>query len=142
MRDLIFVLMVGVFGLAACSTTNYGLTYVSPVGEGQDYPSLVDNLQPTLKWTQYREPDVTYDVIIYEGFRVKRPLFSLEERQLASGKVVYYREGLKEPQHMIEEPLEPNAEYRWSVRARRGDRVTDWSMAIRNYPVFKTPGSK
>jgi len=141
MRHLIFVLMVGVFGLVACSTTHYGLMYISPVGEGQDYPSLVDSLQPTLEWTQYREPDVSYDVIIYEGVRVKKP-YSLDEPQLVSGKVVYYREGVKEPQHMIEEPLKPNAEYRWSVRARKGDKITGWSMATIHYPVFKTPGSK
>jgi hypothetical protein len=137
----IFVLIVGVFGLVACSTTHYGLRYISPVGEGQDYPILVDSLQPTLEWTQYREPDVTYDVIIYEGVRVKGP-YSLGGGQLVSGKVVYYRHGLKEPQHRIEEPLKPNAEYRWSVRARRGDKVTDWSMATFNHPVFKTPDSK
>jgi hypothetical protein len=140
MKRHIFVLIVGVFGLVACST-NYGLKYISPVGEHQDYPSLVASLQPTLKWTPYSKPGVTYDVIIYEGFRVKKP-YAFVEKQLVSGKVVYYREGLKESQHMIEEPLKPNAEYCWSVRARRGDKVTDWSMAIINYPVFKTPGSK
>jgi hypothetical protein len=141
MRRLIFVsvLIVGVFGLIACSI-NYDLIPISPVAFHQDYPDPVDSLQPTLEWNPYSGPDVTYDVIIYEGVRVKKP-YSLGETQLVSGKVVYYRQGLKEPKHTIEEPLKPNAEYRWSVRARTGDKVMSRTMT-RNFPVFKTPGSK
>jgi len=141
MRRLIFVLTVGLFGLIACSA-NYGLIPISPVADRPDYPNLVDSLQPTLEWNPYSGLDVTYDVIIYEGVRVKKPYaFSLEEKQLVSGKVVYYRQGLKEPQHTIEEPLKPNAEYRWEVRARTGDKIMSRTMAC-NFPVFKTPGSK
>jgi len=140
MRHRIFVLIVGVFGLVACST-NYGLIPISPVAVQPDYPNLVDSLQPTLEWNPYSGPDVTYDVIIYEGVRVKRPYALLGETQLVSGKVVYYRQGLKEPQHTIEEPLKPNAEYIWSVRARTGGKVMSRTATI-NYPVFKTPGSK
>lgn len=141
MRHRIFVLMVIMFGLVACSI-NYDLIPISPVASHQDYPDLVDSLQPTLEWNPYSGPDVTYDVIIYEGVRVKSPYgLSLEAKQLVSGKVVYYRQGLKEPQHTIEEPLKPNAEYRWEVRARTGDKIMSRTMAC-NFPVFKTPGSK
>jgi hypothetical protein len=141
MRTLIFVSMLGLFGLVACSI-NYGLIPISPVADRPDYPNLVDSLQPTLEWNPYSGPDVTYDVIIYEGVRVKKPYaLSLEEKQLVSGKVVYYRQGLKEPQHTIEEPLKPNAEYLWSVRARTGGKVMSRTATF-NFPVFKTPEIK
>lgn len=139
MRHRIFVLMVGVFGLVACSF-NYGLIPISPVADRPDYPNPVESLQPTLEWNPYSGPDVTYDVIIYEGVRVKKP-YSLGETQLVSEKVVYHRQGLKEPRHTIEEPLKANAEYRWEVRARTGDKVMSRTVT-RNFPVFKTPGSK
>ena len=140
MRRYIFVLIVGVFGLVACST-NYGLIPISPVAVQPDYPNLVDSLQPILEWNPYSGPDVTYDVIIYEGVRVKRPYALLGETQLVSGKVVYYRQGLKEAQHTIEEPLKPNAEYIWSVRARTGGKVMSRTATF-NFPVFKTPEIK
>jgi len=132
MRHRIFVLLVVVFGLISCSF-NYDLIPISPVAVQPDYPNPVDSLQPTLEWNPYSGPDVTYDVIIYEGVRVKM--------QLVSGKVVYYRQGLKESRHTIEEPLKPNAEYIWSVRARTGGKVMSRTATF-NFPVFKTSGSK
>ncbi len=132
MRHCIFVLLVVVFGLISCSF-NYDLIPISPVAVQPDYPNLVDTLQPTLEWNPYSGLDVTYDVIIYEGVRVKM--------QLVSGKVVYYRQGLKESRHTIEEPLKPNAEYIWSVRARTGGKIMSRTATI-NFPVFKTPGSE
>ncbi len=139
MRYCIFVLIVGVFGLGACSM-NYDLIPISPVAGRPDYPDPVDSLQPTLEWNPYSGPDVTYDVIIYEGVRVKQP-YSLGETQLVPGKVIYHRQGLKEPKHTIEKSLKPSAEYCWEVRARTGGKVMRRTVT-RNFPVFKTPSSK
>ncbi len=48
--------------------------------------------------------------------------------------MVYSRQGLPEPGHKIEAPLEPVTEYFWSVRARfeldGQTRVTPWSAAL------------
>ncbi len=138
MRYCIFVLIVGVIGLVACSI-NYDLIPISPVADRPDHPDPVDSLQPTLEWNPYRGPDVTYDVIIYQGVRVKQP-YSLG-KQLVPGKVIYHRQGIKEPKHTIEEPLKPNTEYCWKIMARTGDKVMS-RTATRNFPVFKTPSSK
>ncbi len=54
----------------------------------------------------------------------------------AIGKEVYYREGLTEPEHTLEVPLQPNREYYWSVRVRRGEEVSEWSR----FDYTKVPG--
>ncbi len=97
------------------------------------------------------EPDVQYDFIIYESDRLP---FQYHPADWSIGSVVYYREGLKEPEHKLEEPLKPHRGYYWSVRVRRGENVSDWSRftdyacygyysrcGIYKYPffVFQTP---
>jgi hypothetical protein len=162
MRRLVFALIVGMLGFVAC-VTHHTLTPIYPQAQLiPDFPTPVNSLQPILKWKPYLEPNVTYDVIIYEGVRVEIPHYFLGtklveryENKLVAGKMIYYREGIKETQHMIEEPLKPNAEYFWSIRARKDDKVTPWSTldysvyygighaAGKNVPfTFKTPDSE
>jgi hypothetical protein len=88
-------------------------------------------------------------MIIYDVITAKPPA----DPKRATGKVVYYREGIKEPQHKIEDPLNPNTEYFWSVRFRSSENVSAWStwsysfyasgvsVVAKNVPfMFKTPG--
>jgi hypothetical protein len=113
-------------------------------------PVEVDDVQPTLRWKPASESNVTYDVIIYDVTTAKPPA-----KPRAMGKVVYYREGIKESQHKIEDPLNSNTEYFWSVRFRSGEKVSPWStwsysfylagqsIEERNVPfMFKTPEIK
>lgn len=77
------------------------------------------SLQPTMIWQPLKAERVTYELGIWRALGVKR------------GELVYHREGLTEPQHTLEAPLEPYSNYLFSVRAHyaQSDRtkVSDWS---------------
>jgi len=94
-------------------------------------PKAVESLQPTFRWEASPEPGVLYDFIVYEGIKVES---FWEGTKRSVGREVYYRQGLKMAEHKIEEPLKPDTEYYWSVRTRRGNRVSEW--AIYDYTLF------
>ena len=117
--------------------------FIYTVGSGnmRAWPE-VESLQPTLQWESVpgrvedswfnKEPfiaadperirNVTYDVKVW---RVK---------DLSPEKLVYERKRIKGTEHRLEEPLEPDSKYYWSVRARfefdGKPRVSEWSMLI------------
>lgn len=135
--------------LTGC-TTFHGLKPIYPKVGSPDFPKGVDSLRPTFRWEPSSESDVTYDFIIYEGIYV--PATWTEKAKRSVGREVYFREGLLKPEHKIEEPLKPDSEYYWSIRIRRGQRVSAWSLydydlflgtayiSASNYPfIFKTP---
>lgn len=122
----------------------YGLRPVYPENRNRGglfdgYESVflkVDSLQPTLRWEPFprshdirrdhqnllsRIRDVTYDLKIWNS------TYEFPDR------VIYTRQGLLEPFHKIEQPLEPCAKYFWTVRARfkiDGEtRVTEWGIS-------------
>jgi len=126
MKSWIYSLTIGLLGLSACSS----FSVLKPIyPEPMITPVVVDSVQPTIRWKPASESNVTYDVIIYDVITAKPPA---EPR--AMGKVVYYREGIKESQHKIEDPLNPNTEYFWSVRFRSGEKVSAWSTF--SYSVY------
>ncbi len=93
--------------LIACSTiTFHGLRPIYP-----DIGETVSSLQPVLRWERAKEPNASYDLIIYDG----------EER------IVYSVNNLKENQHKVKSPLKPNTKYFWSIRIRYNGKVGDWS---------------
>lgn len=102
--------------------------------------SPVDSLQPVLKWEPfpgeaYRKADregalggvddVTYELIILKDENGRTPAEA------------YRRTGLAGPSHAVETPLEPGAEYLWSVRAwfRLGGKPgrTQWAFSRQPY---------
>ncbi|MFQ5658186.1 MAG: hypothetical protein ACE5G5_11635 [Candidatus Methylomirabilales bacterium] len=102
-------------------------------------------MQPTFRWESFPRPqdyeadkvgllrriqNVTYDLKIWRA----EDDYPVEE--------VYSREGLPEPLHKIEEPLEPSTKYLWSIRARfeiEGHfRVTEWGIWV-SYRAQRLP---
>ena len=147
MKRWICILTIGLLGISGC-WSHSGLKPIYP--QAMTSPVVVDSVQPTLRWKSASESNVTYDVIIYDVITAKPPA-----KPRAMGKVVYYREGIKESQHKIEDPLNPNTAYFWSVRFRSGEKVSAWStwsysfyvggvsVEEKNAPfVFKTPEIK
>ena len=148
MRHTKWILLICWVILIGC-TTFKGLNPVYPAVGNPNYPKMVDSLQPTFCWESSPEPGVIYDLIVYEG--IKEESFWKGTKR-AVGREVYYREGLKATEHKIEESLMPGTEYYWSLRIRRGQKVSDWSVYDyflflgsgyvnkNNYPFgFKTP---
>lgn len=116
--------------LAGC-TSFHGLKPIYPEVGHPRSPPQVDSLQPTFRWEPAPGHDVSYDFIIYEGIKVES---FWEGTKRSVGKEVYYRQDLQTPQHRIEEPLRADAEYYWSVRTRRGEKVSEWTLY--DYTMF------
>ena len=107
---------MGLLVLMACTrTTIHGITPTSI--SWSDRPR--ETLQPAFRWEPVAGADVRYDLIILESLV---PRYSP-----GVGKEVYFREGLQEPEHTLEVSLQPDREYYWSIRARRGEKVSEWS---------------
>ena len=151
MKRFLWLLTACFLTVMGC-TSHKGITPIYPEIGNPNYPKSVDSIQPTFKWEPVKDSEVTYDFIIYEC--IKTESFSKGTRR-AVGREVYYLEGLTEPQCKVERPLEPDTEYYWSVRVRRGQDFSNWSVydytlflgtagyRATNCPfIFKTPKSE
>jgi len=159
------VLLIACAALAACSS--------GPLpGLQPEYPEVkrsmseplgefvtVDSLRPTLRWRGFPGPEHRKKDKAHALDRVREVRYELRvwhtERGY-SGALVYERNDLREPQHALEEALEPSTDYLWTVRARfeldGAIYVTEWSLTsthLRNYIVpnpscfrFRTPAAK
>ncbi|MDH5700264.1 MAG: hypothetical protein OEZ41_09920 [Nitrospirota bacterium] len=91
-------------------------------------PIRVGSLRPTGRWEAFPGENVTYDLRILESKEYPTAITSMPT---VVGEVIYEREGLTENVHTLEEALEPDTVYTWSVRARflkdGKVRVTEWS---------------
>lgn len=134
--------------LSGC-TSFHAIKPLSPEVGNPNFPSQVETLQPTFKWEEAQGAGITYDLIVYEGIKVES---FWEGVKRSVGKELYYREGLPQPEHKMEVPLEPGREYYWSVRTRQGEKVSEWAkydytlflgtayMRAGNQPfIFETP---
>ena len=110
--------------LSSCSTTFPSLKPENPRVGDPRFPKTAESIQPTFKWAPSYEPDVKYDLIVYEcveTFGKWGGIFRVP------GKEVYLRKAIGSTEHRIEEPLKPGMKYYWSVRLRKGDTVGPWS---------------
>ena len=102
-----------------------GTTGVAPIYP-EERDGVVNSLAPTLKWTPSPQPDVTYDVLVYEDQKIPRnPLGAVMDS--LPGRQIYYAEALRDPMVRLDPPLRPGGSYLWSVRLRRGETVSTWS---------------
>jgi hypothetical protein len=91
-------------------------------------PSYEAQIQPNLKWDDFpvRGEDVTYDLKVWRA--------KTGWSQVQQGSVVYERQGITQPSHQVEMPLEPSTHYLWAVRAhfKLNDQIqiTPWSYEI------------
>ncbi len=124
-----------------------------------------DSLQPTFRWGSFRvatgskrdqqgllsrSEDVTYDLKVWRA-----------DSNTFPSDLVYARDGLSSPSHLVEDVLEPSTTYFWTVRARFDldgqTRVTPWAVTLARtgyspeqfdrvtndfYYRFKTPPSQ
>ena len=100
--------------VTACAT-HRGIVPIQPE-VGHYSPTVVESLNPNFRWQPLAESETLYDFAIFEV-----------RSSGQAGQSVYYREGLKQPEHKIEETLKPNTDYYWSVRTRRGATVGEWA---------------
>ncbi|HET9734097.1 MAG TPA: hypothetical protein VFP62_02390 [Burkholderiales bacterium] len=128
-------------GWAGTLSASFGLAPIDPPTRGTDTGAAlterfewagVRSLQPTLGWQAFpREADLA--AAPAEMRRVQNVTYDLviaRERNRAPAETVYRRSGLPRPEHRLQAPLEPDARYFWTVRARfeldGRPRVTGW----------------
>jgi hypothetical protein len=117
--------------LTSCATPekyNGGVQPVSPIPPLANARLLttVKSLQPTLSWKSVGSNGSKYDVMICTGIGKPPGLYSNYYNTWKQGVEVYYREGIEGCSHQVEQPLEPNTVYVWSVRKRSGANVGPW----------------
>ena len=99
-----------------------------PKERGDSGQRIEKSLQPNLKWDAFPGlgEDVTYDLKIWRA--------KTGWSQLQQGSIVYERQGITQPSHQIEVPLELSTHYLWAVRAhfKLNDQIqiTPWSHEI------------
>lgn len=103
--------------------------------------TLLDDQLPTFRWEEFPRPvdlagqkmnggqftDVRYELAVYQAV-IKR---MGDRNYYGAGTLLYRRRALPEPQHHMEEPLQPCGRYAWTVRAHfkldGQPRVTEWT---------------
>ncbi len=126
MKRGLAVLAAGLLGLTSCAwwTNIHGeVTPTSPKAANcfSNGPTRVESVRPAFRWEPVAEPDAQYDFIIFEAHK-----FTLWPWWII-GREVYYREGIPEPEHRLDDPLQPQTYYFWSVRVRREGHVSEWA---------------
>lgn len=154
MKGLISAIPLVALGCISCGTTTYShveplspTPHHNPIIEGRVERTSVESTQPLLKWKPVLNHRGTYDVIIY-----KADVSQLIKSIVVPEEEVYYRENLSGTIHKVEEPLEEDTAYLWTVRTRNGSTTGDWAtydfdiirpLAAfhykRHYFLFKTP---
>jgi hypothetical protein len=132
----VLVFVVGLFSLTACvSHTTYPL--IKPSSPKVSFMNTTEvDMQPVFRWTPSMAvaADVRYDLIVYEAV-YDSPSALGGVPVFTHGPVVYYREGLSETEHRMEQPIKLNVI--WSVRTRRGtDILSDWAGYDRRVTAF------
>ena len=125
--------------------------HIPVTGLRPEYPNVgpayvkVDSLKPTFRWEPFPRPqDYEADkerVLkrIREGVlkRIRNVAYDLKIWRAEDEfpiELIYARQGLPDPSHSIEEPLEPSTKYFWTIRARfeldGHSRVIAWGWGL------------
>lgn len=115
-----------------CTKENRGVRALEPAVQRDDF-APAPSLTPLLGWTPSSDPDVTYDVVVFEALPIGRPSLN---RSHILGPVVELAQGIEAPRYEIKGNLKPSTNYYWSVRLRKGDTVSGWSTVSYRYFAF------
>lgn len=125
-------LLVATFGLGPVYPATRGQLSGDPFFSEYFEWKEVDSIRPTLVWQAFpRDSDRKANPVdMTRVANVRYDLVIARERNQAADELVYRREGLSEPRHVLEISLRPDTHYLWSVRARftldGRERVTEW----------------
>lgn len=112
-----------------CSRSLWGVSPIDPpIQRGLHEMRFIDikELEPTFRWKPSSGEGIAYDVGIWEAVSYTPNGMA---RLWVPGRLVYLAENIDRPELALPEPLRPKTRYYWSVRLRRGDIVSSWSVA-------------
>ena len=98
--------------------------------------TTVANHQPLLAWEEFpRESDrISAAEDMARVTDVRYELLIAREEGLGAAEIVYRRDRIATPEHVVEQPLSPNGRFFWSVRARFAldghEHVTEWGSRM------------
>jgi len=106
-----------------CSDRFRGITPTAPEVTTSGFPA-VRTLQPEFAWQGSANPDIHYDVIVYEA-----ATYTINQVTdfYARGRLAAYAEDIAATSWRPDKPLKPDTRYFWSVRSRDGQVVSAWS---------------
>lgn len=115
-----------------CTKENRGVSPVTPKVFRHDF-LVAASRNPTLKWKPATDPDVTYDVVVYEAVALDQ----MSHGYLwVAGPIIEYETGIKTAHYNLKNKLKANTKYYWSVRMRKDGTVTNWSTISYSYFAF------
>jgi hypothetical protein len=92
-----------------------------------NYDVKVDSLQPVLKWEGLNaKPGMTWELCIW-GPKGRATTGSMVHFQTTWGTPVYNRTGITGNSHRVEEPLDEDTMYFWSIRSVTEGKVSAWA---------------
>ncbi|KFB69635.1 MAG: hypothetical protein CAPSK01_000694 [Candidatus Accumulibacter vicinus] len=132
--------------LSGCASYRHSAPLHPPAGDPRS-PPVISELRPEFRWQPQAKANVTYDLVVLRATALSRgPRSDCTPEASAAGastavvarqgeqrpwpffeRPVYLRERLPEARHRIDQELEPNIAYLWSVRVRDGDQVSGWA---------------
>ncbi|MBI3806904.1 MAG: hypothetical protein HY281_05225 [Nitrospirae bacterium] len=141
------LVLVSLLALGGCShevSVFSGLKPETPPARS-DGCAAVTSRQPTLRWQAFLAArEAAESVPGASGITYELKIWMADHD--APGKLVYVREGLSEPSHIVQEPLSGATTYFWSIRARFllngvAPRVSDWGQQLRMNIMARDPKS-
>lgn len=135
MKQTSLILLALLLLMTGCSVRNNVMEPLEPPFSYVYHmrPRRTDSLSPVLAWKS-STPAEAFDLVVYAGFPVGE--------SYTRGKEVYYREGLTNTQHRIEEALLRDQVYLWSVRARSGSSHGPWATYDYSAPAISARGQR
>ena len=128
-RDTGVPICIAGFGIS-CDEHRRGVEVEQPKQTRSRLFRSIKTLTPILEWKPSTTAEISYDVIVYRAYYQKAGFLAGGGKPgggYEAGRVVEYVEGLTEPRHSLQEPLEPGGRYLWSVRLRHPQAVSSWS---------------
>ena len=104
MKTTGFISIIACIVLSGCMTFNQGLKPIKPQYSPYSWSEDVDTLTPKFVWSPYDDTSDKQD-------------FRYQLRILDGNVVQLFKDGIKDNYYVVEEPLLPNKEYQWAVRA-------------------------
>jgi len=107
-----------------CDNDFQGVLPLSPtIRQRPGFFPRTENLRPEFSWEPVQGENISYDLALYEA----ASLNAMVGPGTLPGNLVAYVEDLDDPYWQPEAELKPNTRYYWTVRLRRGDKVSGWS---------------
>ena len=127
MKRFSIISVCACMAMSGCISVSRGLDPISPSYGLYSLRANVDTLKPRLEWTPHS------DASSKENFRYQLEIIG------GSGLRIF-KDDLREANYTVEDPLEPNKEYQWRVRAawtvNGKTESSDWNYRTR---VLITP---